>query len=288
MGCGRLDGWTATIHPFADNPTFGLPVVFYGVPASNPDGPASPFVDRFWDQRENWLPPGVGMDPTSFKPYFGPRPDATVRPLVGTADQWANGLSYAVWQAGGYSNPNGCVAVASQFAFAKMQEVESITFDLRARATLDQAENLNVWTVQAQQLAEAEALWQGTPPALAEAEAVDFPGVTALIAEAEALWQGTPAALAEAEAMNYGGAVAAVAEAEAMPVQTNPPGFTFTAAVAMGAPGMAVVPPVPNLVGLSVTGPCVPPGTVVLTQMGPNLTLSNPSTCTTTSTYTFH
>jgi hypothetical protein len=127
MGCGRGNGFTATIFPFADNPTFGLPVLFYAVPTLNPDGPASPFVDRFWDARENWIPPGVGMDPSSFKPYFGPLPAPTVSPLVGTPDQWAGGLSYATWLAGGYGNPNGCVNLAGKITVGKTRQVQQVT-----------------------------------------------------------------------------------------------------------------------------------------------------------------
>jgi hypothetical protein len=126
MGCGRALAFTANIFPFADNPTFALPVLFYSVPASNPDGPASPFPDRFWDNRENWIPPGVGTDPTSFKPYFGPRPAPTVGPLVGSLDEWAHGLSYAKWLTGGYSNPNGCVQLIDRVTVGKSRQVQTI------------------------------------------------------------------------------------------------------------------------------------------------------------------
>lgn len=42
------------------------------------------------------------------KPYFGPIPERPPGPVVGDPSGWVNGLSYAVWQAGGYSDPVGC------------------------------------------------------------------------------------------------------------------------------------------------------------------------------------
>jgi hypothetical protein len=122
MGCGHYPGFTARIFPFADAPTVPIPVVFYAVPAANPDGPATPFVDRFWDNREGWLPLGIGTDPTSFKPYFGVRPGAAVGPLVGSAAEWSGGLSYARYLQGLYTNPNGCALVSASLAPAKVQQ----------------------------------------------------------------------------------------------------------------------------------------------------------------------
>jgi hypothetical protein len=288
MGCGRYPGWTATIFPFKDNPTFGLPVVFYAVPATNPDGPASPFVDRFWDNRENWFPNGVGMDPTSFKVYLGPLPGPAVAPLVGTADQWANGLSYATWLAGGYSNPNGSVTIATQFARARLASVESILFDTRVRATLASAENLNAWSTPAAVISEAEALWTGSAATVSEAEAL-WTGSAATVSEAESIdLPGADATTSEAEDLTFGGAAATVSEAEDVVVYTSPPSIIYQGSTNSGSANLTLAAPHPELIGLLVTGPCILPGTQVVNSVGNVLTLTIAATCTTTSNYLFH
>ncbi len=89
--------------PFADRLDIQIPWLFYAVPATNPGGIDTVFTDRFWDFRENWLPPGVGVVPGSMKIYEGAIPSGQLGPIYGTPDQWINGLDYDVWQAGGYA-----------------------------------------------------------------------------------------------------------------------------------------------------------------------------------------
>ena len=107
-GEGGYVAFTALIRPFYDNLKVTFPVLFYRVPKTNGVIPPTPFVDRFWDDRERWVSPGVGMVYDSFRPYFGEIPDTPPGPVVGTPDQWENGLSYYKWIAGEYSDPVGC------------------------------------------------------------------------------------------------------------------------------------------------------------------------------------
>lgn len=102
IGWGRLRAWTALIRPFYDRLDITVPFIFYSVPDTNPDGPATVFTDRFWDDRDHFYPDGVGVVPGSQKPYFGPVPAPTVGPLIGDPSWWVNGLSYAAFLAGAY------------------------------------------------------------------------------------------------------------------------------------------------------------------------------------------
>jgi hypothetical protein len=126
IGQGRLTAFTCLIRPFRDRLDITFPWVFYEVPASNPDGPLTFLTDRFWDFKDHWVPPGVGVVPGTLRKYFGPLPPPTVKPLVGTAAEWANGLLYSKWIAGGYSNPNGCIDVLGQQTVAKVRQAQSV------------------------------------------------------------------------------------------------------------------------------------------------------------------
>jgi hypothetical protein len=113
MGYGRLTGWTGLIRPFFDRPDIEIPVVWYAVPWSNGVGPVTTFPDRFYDAREHWLPPGVGTVPGSLRPYFGALPPQDLGPLIGTPDQWVNGLGYADYLASGGSPATPCWTIVT-------------------------------------------------------------------------------------------------------------------------------------------------------------------------------
>jgi hypothetical protein len=111
VGGGRYPYWTGRIRPFRDSDV-EIDVIFYQVPASNPSCYPTVFTDRFWDDKDRWLNLGVGtvsrsMRPLLQRPLFIPN-----GPIVGTPDQFINGLSYEAWLAGAYPAgqciPYGC------------------------------------------------------------------------------------------------------------------------------------------------------------------------------------
>jgi len=121
-----LPGWTCRIRPFHDRPDVEVPWIFYRTAPSAPDGPPTVFTDRFWDDRERFIPPGVGVVPGSLKPYWGPLPPTTVRPLVGSPVEWVEGLSYERWIANGYVDPIGCWPVVQPNTIARIRQAQSI------------------------------------------------------------------------------------------------------------------------------------------------------------------
>jgi hypothetical protein len=105
IAVGHYPAFQCLIMPFADRLDIKIPWLFYQVPNTNPGGINTVFTDRFWDDREHWIPPSIGVVPGSLAPYFGPLPpsDMPMSPVVGTPDQWLHGLSYAAWQANEYA-----------------------------------------------------------------------------------------------------------------------------------------------------------------------------------------
>jgi hypothetical protein len=89
--------------PFADHLEIKIPWLFYPVPNNFVPGINTVFTDRFYDDRDHWIPPGVGVVPDSMRRYVGPIPTGPVTPIVGTPDQWMNGLDYETWLADGYA-----------------------------------------------------------------------------------------------------------------------------------------------------------------------------------------
>jgi hypothetical protein len=114
------------LKPFYDSPDVTIDWLFYAVPEENGYGPATIFTDRFWDDRENWLPAGPGVVPHSTKPYFGPVPGPELSDVGGSPDLWANGLSYATYLAGGYPDPGRCVVLPAvrQLQLRELQSVQ--------------------------------------------------------------------------------------------------------------------------------------------------------------------
>lgn len=96
------------IRPFYDNLSIQIPWLFYWTGKTTTCVPETVFCDRFWDEREHWYNAGVGIVTGTTRAYFGPIPERPAGPLIGTPEEWLNGLSYARWIAGGYSDPVGC------------------------------------------------------------------------------------------------------------------------------------------------------------------------------------
>jgi hypothetical protein len=88
-------------------------VVFYAVPPTNPPCFPTVFTDRFWDQLDGWSTLGVGTVPGSLRPYFGQLPPGQAGHMVGSREDFANGLLYSVFQAGGYPPPCGYAPIAN-------------------------------------------------------------------------------------------------------------------------------------------------------------------------------
>ncbi len=161
------------IRPFFNNLAIEIPFLLYAVPWTNPGGICTVFTDRFWDERENWIPPGVGTVPGSAKPWFGARPAPTVGPLEGTPDQWANGFDYDVYLAGGYSG--SCVQACFPITRAPLQQAQEIQALPLVDASFDQAQTIEASYDQAQleqvqdvsvnpaegELDQAQAFWIG-------------------------------------------------------------------------------------------------------------------------------
>jgi hypothetical protein len=132
------------LRPFKDDLSKTVLWLFYKVPQTNPDGPATVFTDRFWDDREHWIPPGVGVVPFSMKPYFGNIPPPNVGVLSGTPDEWINGLLYSKYVAGGYTNPNGCVVVRPVVKITRLKQAERIFIGRHRAIALNQAQTVIV------------------------------------------------------------------------------------------------------------------------------------------------
>jgi hypothetical protein len=120
-----------------------LPFVFYPVPWTNPAGPVTVFTDRFWDDREHWLPPGVGIVPFSMRPYFGPVPGPQVGVQQGTDDQWRSGLDYKTWIAGGYVGAT-CFRVPDVVISVRCKQAQQLSIGVRQHYTAFQVEDLVV------------------------------------------------------------------------------------------------------------------------------------------------
>lgn len=79
-------------------------MLFYPVPSTNPQvNFPTPFVSRVWDALESETETRLGTLTYGRTLYTGPLPPLGFVAPSGSADQWLNGCSYAVWLAGGYT-----------------------------------------------------------------------------------------------------------------------------------------------------------------------------------------
>lgn len=65
----------------------------------------NPFVLRNWDRLEQLDQTELGTDQSFTQYYYGPIPPLGDGHPTGSADEWLNGLSYATYQSGGYTDP---------------------------------------------------------------------------------------------------------------------------------------------------------------------------------------
>ena len=121
-----MTAWTCKIRPFKDDLTKTIDWLFYWVPDNNPAGPPTVFTDRFWDEREHWVPETVGVVPGSMRPYFGPIPNRPPGPPSGDPDWWVNGVLYSVYASGGYTDPVGCWPVVKPSLFFKIRQSQEV------------------------------------------------------------------------------------------------------------------------------------------------------------------
>jgi hypothetical protein len=86
------------IYPFHDRPDIAVRVLWFPVSLDAPSVPfPSPFVLRTWDRLEQEPQTKIGTDQEYRERYDGPLPINLPGTVCGTAEQWANGLSYAEW-----------------------------------------------------------------------------------------------------------------------------------------------------------------------------------------------
>ena len=86
----------------------------------------------------------MGLVYQTTAPFFGKIPDGTVGPLIGTPDQWINGLDYNTYIDGGYVNPN-CIRVPAKVVPVRLRQAQRLLDRVpRTIADLPQAENLPI------------------------------------------------------------------------------------------------------------------------------------------------
>lgn len=106
MDVGRDYQHVGRIYPFHDAPGVWVEVLWVPVPL---DTPAirypNPFVLRNWDRLEELDQTELGTDQTFAQYYYGPTPPLGDGHPTGSADEWLNGLSYAKYLSGGYTDP---------------------------------------------------------------------------------------------------------------------------------------------------------------------------------------
>jgi hypothetical protein len=123
--------------------------MFYRVPRTNPLLPyATAFGYTGWEESElhDWERNAPGTVPYTNEEWNGPIPGPEVGALVGSADEWLNGLDYDRWIAGGYTNPNGC-APAPAFITTGIRQAETIVRQLPTTSTIREVEDITAQLV---------------------------------------------------------------------------------------------------------------------------------------------
>lgn len=86
------------IYPFADRPDQWVTVLWYRVPLDSPYVPyPNPFVLRNWDRLEQEPQTQLGTDQNYVVYYTGPTPLNPPGHVCGSAEMWAEGISYERW-----------------------------------------------------------------------------------------------------------------------------------------------------------------------------------------------
>jgi len=119
------------MYPFKDRPDVGVPVLFYAVPPDRPYVPDTHFRPVWYQAIDGWvrMPDQIGMgtpdigeplrtENREWVPAPGHFTVPGLGPLVGSADEWANGVLYSRWQAGAYGPMTNCVAASAGLILA--------------------------------------------------------------------------------------------------------------------------------------------------------------------------
>lgn len=115
--CGQANypQWRAMIFPFHDRPDVGIDAVFTSVPEDRPSCPPSAFTDHWYDDKDGWLRETVGADNGyRWKPLTGHKFDVPLTPLVGTVDQFRDGVTHAAYLEGETGPADRCIDLAQR------------------------------------------------------------------------------------------------------------------------------------------------------------------------------
>jgi len=154
------------IRPFYNRLDVELPFLFYSVPLDNPAGPTTVFTDRFWDDREHWLPPSVGVVPNSMRPYWGPIPGPQVGPLQGDPNQWIAGFNYDDWIAGRLGGT--CIPLQMPTVKVKIGQVQGVGVQGVVKGSIDQRQTVGLWPIRFLQVDQAQTVFELGTRALVE------------------------------------------------------------------------------------------------------------------------
>lgn len=82
--------------------------MFYPVPEDRPHMPVSIFYEDFWDRHEQWYRDGAGSIVGTSQYYLGEVSDNGITSLIGSNDEWENGLKLADWLSQGSNDDVPC------------------------------------------------------------------------------------------------------------------------------------------------------------------------------------
>jgi hypothetical protein len=304
-----LDAFTCLIRPFFDRPDVEVPFLFYKVPWTNPADLLTVFPDRFWDDRENYYPPGIGVVPNSLTPYFGPLPSPDVGPLVGDPAWWVQGLSYSAWQVGKYPDA-ACFPTYGphEYAMVRIRQKQAVYLRSPLRLRIDQVQGIGVSSPATGSIDQVQGLGVSSPAtgSIDQVQGLN-PGATGTIDQVQGLGVSSPAtgSIDQVQGIGQGavlsidqvqgidqGAVLSIDQVQGIDqgagsvridqVQDISAGTYFKCHGAMGTNLLTLnnYDNRTNLIGKTVTGLCVPAATTVLARAAAVLTLSHNLTCT--------
>ena len=105
-------GVICSARVFRDRPSEKVDLLFYSVPHSNGWLPyATVFRLRFLENVKDWFPDKVGIASFDQRIYKGPIPGPEMGLIVGSPDEWLNGLEWSKYINDEYEQPNGCASL---------------------------------------------------------------------------------------------------------------------------------------------------------------------------------